>query len=359
MDNKSNIDCYIQSLIGGRSENQDYAGVMDTNVGTVVVVCDGMGALNGGSTASKIAVTTVIEYVAGAQADFPVTEVLKSAVIRANDAILDAAENDEELAGMGTTLTAVIINDDCATVAYVGDSRVYQLRGKEKVFRTFDHSLVFQSVKVGLITEEQARLSSQSNVITKALGIGRDLEVEVFELPYLSGDRFVLCTDGFWGAMPEKEFIAKIARGKLAHILEKTAIQIDLMGIRHGSHHDNLTAAMFDVKKDSKRKVKMSTKHKILLILLSLSLLVSVSLNIYQLSKQDNPSQQSETDSKEFVDMKSDQILDKESEKSVIEGNEGINEVNTGQEESVKVNEDMNNEISEPSDTSSKELSKQ
>lgn len=285
MNNKSKIECHIQSLIGGRSENQDSAGVMETDIGTVVVVCDGMGALNGGSTASKIAVTTVINDIAAAQPDESVAEVLKAAIIHANNAIIDAAENDDELAGMGTTLTAIIINDECATLSYLGDSRIYQLRGRNKVFRTFDHSLVFQSVRVGLITEEQARLSSQSNIITKALGVTKEIDVEIHEQPYLAGDRFVLCTDGFWGAMPEKELLPKIAKGNVSITLEKTAIQIDLLGIRNGRHHDNLTAAMFDVTKDSKRKVKMSKKAKLILALLILALVASLALNVYQCVK--------------------------------------------------------------------------
>ena len=283
MDNKSKIECHIQSLIGGRNENQDYAGVMDADIGFVAVVCDGMGALNGGSTASRIAVTTIINDVAAAKADAPVADVLKAAIIHANNAILEAAQ--DELAGMGTTVTAVIINDDCATLSYLGDSRIYQLRGRNKVFRTFDHSLVFESVRVGLITEEQARLSSQSNIITKALGISQDIRVDIYELPYLAGDRFVLCTDGFWGAMPEKELLSKISKGNIPIILEKTAIQIDLLGIRHGGHHDNLTAAMFDVATDSKIKAKMSKKVKIILVSLILLLVASLSLNICQCMK--------------------------------------------------------------------------
>ena len=285
MDSKSKVECYIQSLIGGRSENQDCAGVLNTDVGTVVVVCDGMGALNGGSTASRIAVSTVLDYVKNVYDEPSIPEILRAAILQANNAILDAAEEDEDLKGMGTTITALIINDDCATVSYVGDSRIYQLRGMNKVFRTFDHSFVFESVRIGLITEEQARLSSQSNIILRALGINRELEVDVYELPYLKGDRFVLCTDGFWGALPEKEFIAKIAKGNVQTVLEKTALQIDMIGNRNGGHHDNLTAAMFDTTSESNRKAKMSTKLKIIVASLVLALIVSISLNVYMLSQ--------------------------------------------------------------------------
>lgn len=281
MNSKSKVECHIESYIGGRNENQDSAGMMDAAIGTVVVVCDGMGALNGGSVASRIAVKTIMDDLAEVDADADVYASLKEAIIHANNAILDMAEDDSELAGMGTTLTVIVVNDECATVSYLGDSRVYQLRGREKVFRTFDHSFVFQSVRMGIITEEQARLSSQSNIITKALGINREPEIEIYELPYLAGDRFLLCTDGFWGVMPEKELISKIFKGEVSRVLRKTAIEIDMMGARQGGYHDNLTAAMFDVTKESKRKVKMSTKVKLLISALLLALVLSLSLNAY------------------------------------------------------------------------------
>ena len=250
-----------------------------------------MGALNGGSVASSLAVKTIIEDVSSAEEGGSPAEILKNAIIHANDAILDMAAEDPELTGMGTTVTAAIINDRCVTVTYLGDSRIYQLRGKKKVFRTFDHSVVFQSVAMGIITEEQARLSSQSNIITKALGIRRDIELEMYELPYLAGDRFILCTDGFWGAMPEKDFIGLMAKGKVCPTLEKTAAYIDHLGACHGGHHDNLTAAMFDVKQESKKRVKMSTRVKILVAVLALLLLASAGLNVYQWKAADKASE--------------------------------------------------------------------
>lgn len=281
----STSECYIGSYIGGRNENQDSAGAVEAAIGRIIVVCDGMGAHNGGSTASQIAVKTIIDDIANAESTDSVPDVLRSAVIHANNAIMDAAEEDSSLIGMGTTVTALVINDDCAYATYLGDSRVYQLRGRNKVFRSFDHSMVFQSVKMGFITEEQARLSSQSNIITKALGISRNIEVEIYELPYMAGDRFILCTDGFWGAMPEKEFISKIYKGKVATALEKMSLQIDLIGIRQGGHHDNFTAAMMDVKKESKKKAKMSLKIKILILSLILALAASLSLNVYMMTR--------------------------------------------------------------------------
>ena len=306
-DTKSWIKCHIQSLIGGRAENQDSAGIIDTAIGTLVVVCDGMGALNGGRVASSLAVRTIMEEVAGVESGSSPSEVLRKAVVSANNAILDTAANDSELIGMGTTVTAAIINDECATVTYLGDSRIYQLRGRQKVFRTFDHSVVFNSVALGVITEEQARLSSQSNIITKALGISRNIELEIYELPYLAGDRFVLCTDGFWGALPELDFIKMIAKGDVCKTLDDAIARVDNIGAMQGGHHDNLTAALFDVNRESKKKVKMSTKVKVLIAVLSFFLLASIGLNVYQWTKL-NPVNETEQQSAQ-ADAQADEVV--------------------------------------------------
>ena len=106
-------------------------------------------------------------------------------------AILEAGNENPSLKGMGSTATVLLLSDKSAFVAHVGDSRVYQIRSGKKIFRTFDHSMVFELVKQKVITEEQARLSAQSNIITRALGMQPDLQVDVVERPYEKGDRFV------------------------------------------------------------------------------------------------------------------------------------------------------------------------
>lgn len=277
---KAIVDGYIESLIGGRSENQDFAFSIDVPLGTVVVVCDGMGGMNGGSVASQLAVKTIIDDVAVAtMADSP-SVVLSNAVKHANQVIMETAAATPELVGMGTTVVAIIVSKKSAIATYVGDSRIYQLRGKKKVFRTFDHSMVFQMVQAKVLSEEQARSSSMSNVITKALGITADLEPEIFELPYFSGDRFLLCSDGFWGAMPEPEFLKMVtAKGDIEKLLVTTASNVDSLGVAAGGGHDNLTAALFKVTCNSKLKPKMSTTTKIIIGVLSLLLLISVTFN--------------------------------------------------------------------------------
>ena len=277
---------YIESQIGGRTENQDSAGSMETPIGTVVVVCDGMGGMKGGKTASMLAVKTIIDDVSEANKDEEPEEVLIQAFKHAQEEILAKASSDSDLKGMGTTATAIIISKKCATVAHIGDSRIYQFRGRNKVFRTNDHSMVFQLVSSGTLTEEQARLSAQSNIILKALGAEGDATPAVKSLPYLKGDRFVLCTDGFWGAFPESKFIKLITKkGNLKDVLWEATKEINKQGIEAGGGHDNLTAAVFDMNCESTIKPHMSKKLKITLACLFALLVVSICTN-YMLIKK-------------------------------------------------------------------------
>lgn len=276
----------VESRIGGREENQDSYGFKDTPIGVVIVVCDGMGGLQGGKTASMIAVNTIIEYISELERGYNPGTALQEAISHANMAILQTGMNNPALQGMGTTVTAMILSRRCATIAYVGDSRIYQLRGKKKAFRTFDHSMVFEMVRSGVMTEEQARCSSQSNIILQALGIGPEVSPTIHKLPYLENDRFILCTDGFWGAMPEPQFLKYVTKkDNIGHMLEDVANRVESAGYATGGHHDNLTAAIVDVKCNSKMRVKMSKLVKIILSVLAALLLLSVGLNIYLMNK--------------------------------------------------------------------------
>ena len=271
---------YIDSRIGGRKENQDSAGLRDTKLGYLIVVCDGMGGMQGGSVASQIAVQTILETVASADVQANPSMTLIKAIRNANMAIIEEGRDDPNLQGMGTTVTALLLTPHSALTAYLGDSRIYQIRHGEKVFRTFDHSMVFEMVKEKVISEEQARLSDQSNVIMKALGITPDIEVEVVERPYRKGDRFVLCTDGFWGAMPEDEFIRHLSEKKpLDKILDSTANIVESIGRNSGKEYDNLTAAILEMNSNSILKEKMNRKAKILIAILAILLIISVTLN--------------------------------------------------------------------------------
>lgn len=272
---------FVDSRIGGRKENQDSAGFRETELGSLIVVCDGMGGMQGGSVASQLAVQTILETVALADKKTNPSTVLIQAIKNANSAIIERGQSNPNLRGMGTTATVLLLTPYSALTAYVGDSRIYQLRNGKKIFRTFDHSMVFEMVKKKIISEEQARLSAQSNIILKALGVNADVEVEIAERPYKKGDRFVLCSDGFWGTMPEEEFVRHLVESNpIDKILESTANVIESIGRNSGQEFDNLTAAILEMSSNSILKEKMNRTAKIIILILTVLLLISLVINI-------------------------------------------------------------------------------
>ena len=242
---------HIQSLIGGRAENQDFYGTIQTQFGELIIVCDGMGGHNGGRHAAEVAVHTILDVVFKSELADPVT-ALQTAIKKANASIWNESQRDRNLKGMGTTVVALLITPEKAICFHVGDSRIYQLRNGEILFRTFDHSHVFEMVKVGILTEEQARLSDKSNIITRALGIKSTVEIDCTDnLSYQKGDRFLLCTDGICGAVPESELLEMMNQnGSVESVVAKMVETIDSIGKVKGGKHDNLSAALTEMETD-------------------------------------------------------------------------------------------------------------
>ena len=297
------ISGYWDTRQGGRAENQDSCGFIDTPLGFVAIVCDGMGGGPSGQLASSTAVQKIVEYIMNAPEGMSRSEVMKNAIEYAHHTILQMGTQKPALRGMGTTVAAVLVNDYSAIIAHVGDSRVYQFRWKRKIFRTADHSMVGELVRNGTLTEEQARLSSQSNIITKALGGNLTNLAEVTERPYEKGDRFMICSDGIWGMMPEKELIRRTAKTpSLSGAVDGTVVEVDEIGRNEGNTHDNLTIAMLEMNTDSKLKEKMSKKSLIIIGILAALFLMSMAANLvlgyFLLSPKDK--QQTETTKQEL-----------------------------------------------------------
>lgn len=281
---------FVDSRKGGRVENQDTCGYADTSFGLLVVVCDGMGGGPGGKLASSLAVDTIIRVVRDTTVTVEPEEVLKNAIQIANQVLIKRIVDNPSLRGMGTTVAALLINDYAAILAHAGDSRIYKFRGSRKVYRTTDHSVVSELVRKGTLTEEQARLSAQSNVITRALGVSPEVEVDITELAYEKGDRFMLCTDGIWGNITEKELI-KIAAGTKSPggAVESLVIRVDEQGFAAGGVHDNLTVALIETTSNSILKEKMSKRARIIITALSAVCLVSIVGNILLLTAKPEP----------------------------------------------------------------------
>ena len=287
---------FAETKQGGRRENQDHYIIADTPVGMLAVVCDGMGGGPAGKTASSVAAKAIVESVKSVPSIREPEKALIDAVTQANAQLVKMAKENPELKGMGTTVVALLISKEVATVAHVGDSRLYHLRRGKKIFVTKDHSKVAEMVRAKVLTEEQARLSSMSNIITRALGIYETCEVEIDQLPYEKGDRFVLCTDGIWGAMPDKELVTYYTSTKsLSGSVDRISVKVDEIGFATGGGHDNHTLVLLETKTNSIIKQKMSTKVRILVYALSAICCLSLLFNIIQCCSSNNGAENKKT----------------------------------------------------------------
>lgn len=275
------LKCAVSSLIGGRPENQDDLGWVDTPLGFLLVVCDGMGGGPGGKTASYLAKTAFMQTMYGSPSQADPRETLRMAVARAEEALEQKMTEMPSLRGMGSTLVAILVSAASAYIVHLGDSRCYRLHGSKILFRTKDHSLVGELVQSKALTEEQARVSPQSNVITRGLGSTSNHVAEIDEVPYRKGDRFVLCTDGVWGIMPQTELLQRLGvMADVANIVDNLQAEVDRRGASEGGgHHDNHTLAILEMNTDSILKDKMSKQFIILLASVGGLLLISLIFN--------------------------------------------------------------------------------
>jgi len=171
--------------------------------GTLVVVADGMGGHSAGEIASRLAVDTVnkVYYRSGEDP----AAALKSALMEANRGIYELSLTNPSLKGMGTTCTALACCGELAVHAHVGDSRLYLVRDRSIYLMSEDHSMVARMVAEGKLAREEARTHPERNVILRALGTRREVDVSTWESPFpvRAGDRFVLCSDGLYDLVSE------------------------------------------------------------------------------------------------------------------------------------------------------------
>lgn len=229
-----------------RETNQDAfrIAVLSDGIG-FALVCDGMGGVKGGdqaSTAAKRIITSVIrENIKPGMLDDELHDLLLRAIFEANQHIYETAQQQPQYAGMGTTALAAIITPACVYIGHVGDSRLYQLHGGQFYQVTRDHSRVQEMIDLGTITPEEARLRPDRNIITRAVGIAADVDVDLLDLQLSPGDRLLLCTDGLSGLCPDRE-IGKILG---THPIEEVAEQLISAANNRGGY-DNITVVVIE-----------------------------------------------------------------------------------------------------------------
>ncbi len=237
-----------------REHNEDAIGT-DNDMG-LMVLADGMGGYNAGEVASGIAVQTITELAAeGATREerndldpttgmMRQTIVLRDAVSRANKIIYQTAQSQTHCEGMGTTLVAAMFYDNKVSIAHVGDSRAYRLRGGVFEQLTLDHSLLQELVDRGFYSEEEAQRSTNRNYVTRALGVEPTVDVEVHEYDVLPDDVYLLCSDGLCDMVEDEDIHLTISTFNAS--LDVVGQQLVQLSNDHGGR-DNISVMLAQV----------------------------------------------------------------------------------------------------------------
>ena len=204
-----------------RENNEDSISIPTENDGIkLFILADGMGGAKAGETASQLAIKTIRDYI---RLNFikiertkeEIEELIRKSLVEANKKIYESAIDNEEYAGMGTTVVVVLIYRGRLYIGHVGDSRVYRLR--QSVFRqlTKDHSYVQELLRQGSITIEEAKNHPQKNALLKALGCDRDIVPDVITKGFVKGDIILMCSDGLTNMVQDKEIYEIIMKNTL------------------------------------------------------------------------------------------------------------------------------------------------
>jgi protein phosphatase len=233
-----------------RQGNED-AFIADDVLG-LYAVADGVGGLQAGEEASRAVIKALRDSIAGLRSgtdttppygithdDQQETRALRHAIVLANQRLWERVRKSPGLQGMGSTVTAMVIRGDQASFAHVGDSRAYRLRGAKLTQLTRDHSLVAEQVRAGKISAADARRSPYRNVITRAVGIEQDIEMDIVNEIVRSGDQYLLCSDGLTDMLPDSD-IAGILRDRGP----RDAVRALIDAANRSGGKDNITAVV-------------------------------------------------------------------------------------------------------------------
>ena len=252
-----------------REKNEDNV-LISSELG-LGVVADGMGGHSAGEIASSIAVSVLAETVRKINSGAlkipdnflpklaPVERKLLMAANLANAAIYSTAQSSDIYKMMGTTLTGVVFDKDCATAVHVGDSRIYLCRDKKIIQITTDHSLAMEHVRRGLLSKEEADKSKIQNVLTRAMGIKKNIEFDLLKFPVRVGDVLVLCSDGLYKGLTESAISDIVQKGKNLPIVKLCKQLVRQSNELDGQ--DNISAVVIKILAPRKLTFAQKLKH--------------------------------------------------------------------------------------------------
>lgn len=228
-----------------RKENQDaYIIKKLDGSAALLLVCDGMGGANGGRTASNKAIEVFAQEVEGHHSKgmkpSQMADAVAAAAAAANQAVFEAAQADASLSGMGTTMVCLLADGMEAVVGNIGDSRAYLIDDDGMQQVTHDHSLVAEMVRRGELSSREASHHPSKNVITRALGVDRDVSCDVFPLSLKEGQYVLLCSDGLTNEVSEPEIYYEVFQSQQPEKACDTLIEI----AKARGGHDNITVVL-------------------------------------------------------------------------------------------------------------------
>lgn len=249
---KDKIEIFGLTDIGlVRDHNEDSIG--DNPDLGLVVLADGMGGHRGGEVASAITVNTILETLADKLNNIKPGDIdettgyslqsvaVHDAITRANENVFTSSHENSHYRGMGTTVVVLLFYDDRFTVAHVGDSRLYRYRDGEFEQITNDHSLMQELIDRGFYSAEQAENSLNRNLVTRAVGIEESVQVDVLEDDTLSGDIYLLCSDGLTDMV--EDHVIKNTIMENSEDLEEIATELIRLANESGGK-DNISAIL-------------------------------------------------------------------------------------------------------------------
>jgi PPM family protein phosphatase len=202
-------------------------------------VADGMGGAQAGEIASRIA-ASVLRDAGGRQGE----EAVVSLIQEANRRVYEAAARDEARSGMGTTITAALVEDGTVRIGHVGDSRAYRIRDGRLEQLTDDHSLVAELVRSGRLSQEEAEVHPQRSVITRVLGSDPEVDVDTFAVEAQPGDVFMLCSDGLTSMVDDRTILG-LVEGDRSNLERAARALVD--AANKGGGEDNITVVLFEI----------------------------------------------------------------------------------------------------------------
>jgi len=208
----------------------------------IFVVCDGMGGHKGGDVASRLAVETIQENLVFSVAD-QIIPSLQSVAKLANQIIWEKGQSDEALYEMGTTLTVAVIHDGSIVVAHVGDSSLYLFKEDQLIKVTQDHTLAQQMFSDGVLKSEDMRSNVYNHVLTRAVGVESQVELDIYQEEIQTGDWVLMCTDGLTDLL-EDDAIRELI--KAANDPQKAAQELLNLALSKGGY-DNITIVLLRV----------------------------------------------------------------------------------------------------------------